>query len=239
MIALDLSRLLSRAGRGTPTGIDRVELAYAEHLIASGHPCCFAARDAGRQADAAAAPDRRGFCPRNRRGLARAARSARAGAAGAADRAPRPPRAARRKRAAAFRHVARQCRRLRLSAGLASPSRKAKADRSPENAQPGALRLPDPRSDPGRVSRIREAGPGGEPPPPDRDRGRVRRRVHRELGGDRRGAAAASRSRRPGNPDTGGAVRRRSAGRRGDRTPLRSAGRISSVSARSRRARTT
>jgi hypothetical protein len=27
MIALDLSRLLSRAGRGTPTGIDRVELA--------------------------------------------------------------------------------------------------------------------------------------------------------------------------------------------------------------------
>jgi hypothetical protein len=31
MIALDLSRLLSRAGRGTPTGIDRVELAYAEH----------------------------------------------------------------------------------------------------------------------------------------------------------------------------------------------------------------
>ncbi|HEX2150611.1 MAG TPA: glycosyltransferase family 1 protein, partial [Stellaceae bacterium] len=43
MIALDLSRLLSRAGRGTPTGIDRVELAYAEHLIASGMPCCFAA----------------------------------------------------------------------------------------------------------------------------------------------------------------------------------------------------
>ena len=33
MIALDLSRLLSRTGRGTPTGIDRVELAYAEHLI--------------------------------------------------------------------------------------------------------------------------------------------------------------------------------------------------------------
>ena len=43
MIALDLSRLLSRAGRGTPTGIDRVELAYAEHLIATGTPCCFAA----------------------------------------------------------------------------------------------------------------------------------------------------------------------------------------------------
>jgi glycosyltransferase involved in cell wall biosynthesis len=43
VIALDLSRLLSRAGRGTPTGIDRVELAYAEHLIASGKPCVFAA----------------------------------------------------------------------------------------------------------------------------------------------------------------------------------------------------
>jgi glycosyltransferase involved in cell wall biosynthesis len=43
VIVLDLSRLLSRAGRGTPTGIDRVELAYAEHLIASGAACCFAA----------------------------------------------------------------------------------------------------------------------------------------------------------------------------------------------------
>ncbi len=43
MIALDLSRLLSRAGRGTPTGIDRVELAYAEHLIASGAPASFTA----------------------------------------------------------------------------------------------------------------------------------------------------------------------------------------------------
>jgi glycosyltransferase involved in cell wall biosynthesis len=43
MIALDLSRLLSRAGRGTPTGIDRVELAYAEHLIASDAAACFAA----------------------------------------------------------------------------------------------------------------------------------------------------------------------------------------------------
>lgn len=46
MIALDLSRLLSRAGRGTPTGIDRVELAYAEHLIASGAPSCFTAVNA-------------------------------------------------------------------------------------------------------------------------------------------------------------------------------------------------
>jgi glycosyltransferase involved in cell wall biosynthesis len=43
LIALDLSRLLSRAGRGTPTGIDRVELAYAEHLIAGGAACCFTA----------------------------------------------------------------------------------------------------------------------------------------------------------------------------------------------------
>jgi glycosyltransferase involved in cell wall biosynthesis len=32
-ILLDLSRLLSRARRPTPTGIDRIELAYAEHLI--------------------------------------------------------------------------------------------------------------------------------------------------------------------------------------------------------------
>jgi glycosyltransferase involved in cell wall biosynthesis len=43
LIALDLSRLLSRAGRETPTGIDRVELAYAEHLIATGAPFCFTA----------------------------------------------------------------------------------------------------------------------------------------------------------------------------------------------------
>ena len=34
MILFDLSRLVSRAGRETPTGIDRVELAYAEHLLA-------------------------------------------------------------------------------------------------------------------------------------------------------------------------------------------------------------
>jgi glycosyltransferase involved in cell wall biosynthesis len=43
MIALDLSRLLSRAGRETPTGIDRVELAYAEHLIACDPSVGFAA----------------------------------------------------------------------------------------------------------------------------------------------------------------------------------------------------
>ena len=38
-----MSRLLSRAGRGVPTGIDRVELAYAEHLIDSDMPLVFAA----------------------------------------------------------------------------------------------------------------------------------------------------------------------------------------------------
>ncbi|WP_428484559.1 glycosyltransferase family 4 protein [Rhodopila sp.] len=32
-VLLDLSRLVSRASRPTPTGIDRIELAYAEHLI--------------------------------------------------------------------------------------------------------------------------------------------------------------------------------------------------------------
>jgi glycosyltransferase involved in cell wall biosynthesis len=43
VIVFDISRLLSRSGRGTPTGIDRVELAYAEHLIGGGGPLCFAA----------------------------------------------------------------------------------------------------------------------------------------------------------------------------------------------------
>jgi glycosyltransferase involved in cell wall biosynthesis len=41
MILFDLSRLISRAGRETPTGIDRVELAYAEHLIGGSTPLCF------------------------------------------------------------------------------------------------------------------------------------------------------------------------------------------------------
>src|SRR5437763_4779084 len=57
MIVLDLSRLLSRAGRGTPTGIDRVELAYAEHLIAADPAACFATT---------AALGRLGLVPRNR-----------------------------------------------------------------------------------------------------------------------------------------------------------------------------
>lgn len=43
VILFDLSRLVSRAGRETPTGIDRVELAYAEHLIGGEAPFCFTA----------------------------------------------------------------------------------------------------------------------------------------------------------------------------------------------------
>ena len=34
VIVFDVSRLITRAGQATPTGIDRVELAYARHLIA-------------------------------------------------------------------------------------------------------------------------------------------------------------------------------------------------------------
>jgi glycosyltransferase involved in cell wall biosynthesis len=41
VILFDLSRLVSRAGRETPTGIDRVELAYAEHLVAGRTPLSF------------------------------------------------------------------------------------------------------------------------------------------------------------------------------------------------------
>jgi glycosyltransferase involved in cell wall biosynthesis len=41
VILFDLSRLVSRAGRGTPTGIDRVELVYAEHLITAKMPVSF------------------------------------------------------------------------------------------------------------------------------------------------------------------------------------------------------
>jgi glycosyltransferase involved in cell wall biosynthesis len=48
MIVLDVSRLLSRAGRATPTGIDRVELAYARRLIANGAAArCAAVRPTG------------------------------------------------------------------------------------------------------------------------------------------------------------------------------------------------
>src|SRR3981189_3131205 len=41
MILFDLSRLISRAGRKTPTGIDRVELAYAKHLLGGSTSLCF------------------------------------------------------------------------------------------------------------------------------------------------------------------------------------------------------
>lgn len=41
MIVFDVSRLITRAGEATPTGIDRVELAYARHLIAGTRPLCF------------------------------------------------------------------------------------------------------------------------------------------------------------------------------------------------------
>jgi glycosyltransferase involved in cell wall biosynthesis len=43
VIIFDISRLLSRAGRATPTGIDRVELAYAKYLIGGSASLCFAA----------------------------------------------------------------------------------------------------------------------------------------------------------------------------------------------------
>jgi glycosyltransferase involved in cell wall biosynthesis len=46
MIALDLSRLLSRAGRATPTGIDRVEMAYARRLLAGEASGCLVAVNA-------------------------------------------------------------------------------------------------------------------------------------------------------------------------------------------------
>jgi glycosyltransferase involved in cell wall biosynthesis len=46
VIVLDLSRLLSRAGAATPSGIDRVELAYARHLSAGPGAYGFAARSA-------------------------------------------------------------------------------------------------------------------------------------------------------------------------------------------------
>jgi glycosyltransferase involved in cell wall biosynthesis len=45
VIALDLSRLLSRAGSATPSGIDRVELAYARHLGTGAATHCFVARN--------------------------------------------------------------------------------------------------------------------------------------------------------------------------------------------------
>ncbi|MGR3570231.1 glycosyltransferase [Brevirhabdus sp.] len=46
MRLLDLTRLLSRAGRGAMTGVDRVERAYLEALLDDPAPCCFLIRTA-------------------------------------------------------------------------------------------------------------------------------------------------------------------------------------------------
>jgi glycosyltransferase involved in cell wall biosynthesis len=46
LIALDVSRLLHRAGREAPTGIDRIELAYVEHFAGRDEPLCFTAANA-------------------------------------------------------------------------------------------------------------------------------------------------------------------------------------------------
>lgn len=86
MIAFDLSRLLSRAGSATPSGIDRVELAYARHLATGAAPYCFVARGtlggigllpkgaAGDFIDRLAALWRDGATARERRRLATLAR---------------------------------------------------------------------------------------------------------------------------------------------------------------------
>ncbi|MBV8739815.1 MAG: glycosyltransferase family 4 protein [Alphaproteobacteria bacterium] len=41
MIVFDVSRLIARAAHVTPTGIDRVELAYARHWLSGTKPACF------------------------------------------------------------------------------------------------------------------------------------------------------------------------------------------------------
>jgi glycosyltransferase involved in cell wall biosynthesis len=41
VIVFDVSRLIARAAHVTPTGIDRVELAYARHWISGTKPACF------------------------------------------------------------------------------------------------------------------------------------------------------------------------------------------------------
>ena len=56
-IVLDLTRTLSRVGRGVPTGIDRVERAYLGELLASDHSAFGLARTAA------------GLCMLDRRGL--------------------------------------------------------------------------------------------------------------------------------------------------------------------------
>jgi len=49
-ICLDITRLVSRAGLGPPTGIDRVEIAYLRHFLGSEMPCWGIARVGGGQA---------------------------------------------------------------------------------------------------------------------------------------------------------------------------------------------
>lgn len=44
-LILDISRLLRTARRASPSGIDRVEFAYARHLLAHWPSACFLARD--------------------------------------------------------------------------------------------------------------------------------------------------------------------------------------------------
>lgn len=48
LVLLDLSRLFWRSGRKVPGGIDRVELAFAEFLLNSGHEVRFVFTDGGR-----------------------------------------------------------------------------------------------------------------------------------------------------------------------------------------------
>ncbi|KPF79978.1 hypothetical protein IP88_01135, partial [alpha proteobacterium AAP81b] len=43
-IQFDLSRLIARARHPTPTGIDRVDLAYAEALLGAARPVAFTGR---------------------------------------------------------------------------------------------------------------------------------------------------------------------------------------------------
>jgi glycosyltransferase involved in cell wall biosynthesis len=86
MIALDLSRLLSRAHSATPSGIDRVELAYARHILAGERPHCFVGLntmgrigalppiEASQFVNALAAAGRDGATARDRRRIAAMAR---------------------------------------------------------------------------------------------------------------------------------------------------------------------
>src|SRR5271169_720296 len=110
------------------------------------------------------------------------------------------------------RTIAGCCRPAGLFTGVAPPSRTAPADRPPQATGPGELCLPDTRSDPDGVSRIRSARPGLAAPPADRDRGYAGRRGDCRLGGDPRRPPTAPRARRPYPHRLGLAVRHRPAG---------------------------